>query len=137
MSDDWETPKWLLEIAFPDGRFFDPCPIGGRGGLKLDWPTDVPVFINPPYSNPKPWVERAFHHPGAVALFLPCDPTAAWWGYSSGFRVSLIDVHLRYFIHEDGKQSRLVDGGEERKKEVKFYKHYGTATFANSWWRKV
>ena len=99
-SDDWGTPGWLLELIFPDNQYFDPCPWKGRGktdGLKLDWPTDTPVFVNPPYSNPYPWVEKAAYHPGTVVLLLPVDPAAEWWANFSGrFKVTLITQRLKF-----------------------------------------
>jgi DNA N-6-adenine-methyltransferase (Dam) len=99
-SDDWGTPGWLLELMFPDGKFFDPCPLKGKGkvdGLKSKWPTAIPVFINPPYSRPYPWVEKAANHPGAVALLLPVDPAAEWWAQFSGrFKVTLITQRLKF-----------------------------------------
>src|SRR2546421_2738438 len=55
-----------LELIFPDGDFFDPCPIGANDGLHCHWPDDQVVFINPPFSNPLPWVRRASSHPGPV-----------------------------------------------------------------------
>ena len=82
MSDGYETPKWLLDIAFPNG-YFDPCPIRGRtkgpDGLKIEWPVDKPVFINPPYSGVTKWIERAVGHRGPVAMLLMVDPGAPWW----------------------------------------------------------
>ena len=40
--------------------WFDPCPLNPNwtvDGLKLDWKDKT--FVNPPYSKPKPWVEKA------------------------------------------------------------------------------
>lgn len=95
-SDDWATPKWLLELLFPDGEYFDPCPIGGSRGLETDWPTDPTVYINPPFSNPLPWVRRAAAHTGPVVLLLPLDPTTKWWTYADGFKVTLIGSRLHF-----------------------------------------
>lgn len=101
-SDDYATPLWLLELMFPDGRFFDPCPLGGfpdgRDGLTMEWPEDVPFFINPPFSGPLPWVKRGAEHKGAAggALLLQVDPTTAWWTFSPGFKVTLIGSRLHF-----------------------------------------
>lgn len=94
--DHWATPKWLLELIFPDGVFFDPCPIAGSGGLEIEWPTDRPVFINPPYSNPVPWIKKAVAHPSQVVLLLRADPSTSWWAYSESFRVTFIGQRLRF-----------------------------------------
>jgi hypothetical protein len=98
--DDYATPKWLMAILFPDARYFDPCPLGGKAsgvnGLTIDWPTDRPVYINPPFSNPLPWCRRAASHPGPVVMLLPTDPTTRWWTYSDGFEVILIGSRLHF-----------------------------------------
>lgn len=95
-SDDWATPKWLLALMFPEGYYYDPCPLGGSGGLEAEWPTVATVYINPPFSNPLPWVRRAAEHPGPVVLLLPVDPTTRWWTYSEGFEVTLIGSRLHF-----------------------------------------
>ena len=99
-TDDYATPRWLMALLFPDGRYFDPCPLGGleRGpdGLTSDWPTDRPVYINPPFSNPLPWCRRAAQHPGPVTMLVPVDPTTRWWTYADGFEVILIGSRLHF-----------------------------------------
>jgi hypothetical protein len=94
--DGWATPKWLLEVMFPRGGYFDPCPLDGSHGLEIDWPQDRVVFINPPFSDPLPWVRRAVEHRGEVVLLLPIDPTTKWWVYSEHFKVTLIGSRLHF-----------------------------------------
>lgn len=71
-SDEWYTPRWLLDWVPPVG--FDPCwapesnvrpAVGwdvrsGHNGLLEPWPEDVPgiVFVNPPYSDCASWVAK-------------------------------------------------------------------------------
>jgi len=99
-TDNWATPKWLLRLLFQDGDYFDPCPLGGKergpDGLESWWPNGRPVFINPPFSNPLPWVRRAAAHDGPVTLLLPVDPTTKWWTYADGFEVILIGSRLHF-----------------------------------------
>ena len=95
-TDDYATPRWILELLFPWGNFFDPCPVGGAGGLEADWPINRPVFINPPFSDPLPWVRRAAEHRGEVVLLLMVDPTTRWWTYSEQFKVTLINARLHF-----------------------------------------
>ena len=96
VSDDWATPKWLLELLFPDGKFYDPCPLGpGSAGLE-SWPRDKHIFVNPPFSDPLPWVRKAAEHDGPVTLLLPVDATTKWWTYSDGFRVTIIGSRLHF-----------------------------------------
>lgn len=96
-TDHYSTPAWLLELLFPDGRCHDPCPLGGLAGSLTDaWPTDIPVFINPPYSNPRPWLEKAAGHKGEVVALVKADPSSSWWDLSEGFKVTFIGQRLRF-----------------------------------------
>lgn len=59
-SDDWKTPKAVYDALDAEFHFTDdPCPIGGNGGLEREW--GVSVFLNPPYSNPTPWIRKAYN----------------------------------------------------------------------------
>jgi len=92
-SDNFRTDKWILQIF--DG-WFDPCPYDPDvelDGLALEWP-NLPVFINPPYSNPLPWVVKAIHHSNTVALLLKHDSSTRWFK----------------LLHEAGAHFLLVNG---------------------------
>lgn len=57
VSDSYATPKWLLDL-FKD--WFDPCPLNYSpvaDGLLIDW--GYRTYVNPPYSEPLKWVEKA------------------------------------------------------------------------------
>lgn len=56
-GDSYATPNWLMGV-FED--FFDPCPFNPNfkeDGLKMDWKRKT--YVNPPYSNPLPWIKKA------------------------------------------------------------------------------
>lgn len=81
-SDEWTTPEATYdaldaEFAFAD----DPCPIGGtENGLLREWRS--PCFVNPPYSNIRPWMEKARLEAGAgkvVVLLVPSRTCTKWW----------------------------------------------------------
>lgn len=99
-NDNWRTPGWLLELLFPDDVYFDPCPINPDGLRGADgmgpWPSDRPVFLNPPYSDPSPWLKRAAAHQGPIVCLVRVDPSASWWSYSEGFKIILIGQRLRF-----------------------------------------
>ena len=107
ISDQWQTPQWLFdEISKEHGPFdIDLCAIPENSKCHLfyrdylnnilaeyyyefdDWmfpvkpPKDVICFMNPPYSNPKPFIEKAWEdskHCKIVAL-VKCDPSTKWW----------------------------------------------------------
>lgn len=59
------------------------------------------IFMNPPYSAPKPWVERLLeeHAVGEVEeaiCLLPVDPSTAWWQALCDHPVCLISRRLQF-----------------------------------------
>jgi hypothetical protein len=82
-NDDRATPGWIKDGLF--AGWFDPCPLGASGsgfdGLKAEWSADR-VFVNPPYSNPLPWVEKAIEaaeNGKTVVLLLKHDSSTRWF----------------------------------------------------------
>jgi phage N-6-adenine-methyltransferase len=78
-SDDYYTPKWLFDalgIEFdidvaspPEGPWHTPCErfyTQADDGLSQPW--HGTVWMNPPYSNPKPWVAKWLEHENGCAL---------------------------------------------------------------------
>ena len=57
-SDDWKTPS-ILYNAFMDSGFIDPCPYQSEiDGLNIDY-ENKKLFINPPFSKMKEWIDYA------------------------------------------------------------------------------
>ena len=77
-KDDWETPEWLM-VHFK--KHFDPCPAQASfDGLKIDW--ENPSYVNPPYSKPAEWVEKAIEQARKgvnVVMLLRVDPSTKWY----------------------------------------------------------
>jgi DNA N-6-adenine-methyltransferase Dam len=101
VSDDWMTPAWLLDLIFDGKDYFDACPLNPEGLREVDglgrWPTDRPVFLNPPYSDPTPWLRKAASHEGGIVVLVKCDPSARWWqAYAPAFRVTMLGVRLKF-----------------------------------------
>ena len=85
-SDEHYTPKILFEILNVKFDLDVASPSGGSGiapkwfdknmdGLSQEWFGNV--WMNPPYSNPTPWVEKFIKHGGGIAL-LPVT-RGRWW----------------------------------------------------------
>ena len=82
-SDDWATPAELYGSLDAEFHFNDdPCPLGGvalEDGLSRPWGKSV--FMNPPYSKPGPWVERAYgmSQQGSTVVGLLRGDTSTRW----------------------------------------------------------
>lgn len=84
MNKDWNvndvspSPRWLLDI-FHD--YFDPCPIDPtQDGLSISWKKYN--YVNPPYSNKRPWIQKAIEEMNkgnVTVMLLPHDSSAAWY----------------------------------------------------------
>ena len=88
-SDDYYTPPHIFELldlvfdldvaAPPNGAPCVPCKnylTQADDGLTSEWFGSV--WMNPPYSNPTPWVDRFIEHGQGVAL-LPTS-NGRWFG---------------------------------------------------------
>jgi len=82
-NDEYATPSWIKEGLF--AGWFDPCPLTQglveRDGLNSDWLGDK-IFLNPPYSKPMPWVEKAINEARkgkTVVLLMKHDSSTLWW----------------------------------------------------------
>ena len=59
-----ETPDWLKnQIIDEFGEYFDPCPVNPQfNGLEIVWPTNKPIYVNPPYKRGhiSKWVKKCY-----------------------------------------------------------------------------
>ncbi len=93
LSDCWETPEWLFNELDQEFNFdIDLC--ANESNRKCEYwckdylTTDLSpflqvssAFMNPPYSKPKPFIEKAWEdskHRKIVCL-VKCDPSTEWW----------------------------------------------------------
>jgi phage N-6-adenine-methyltransferase len=95
MSDSWQTPQWLFDELNEEFNFDldlcctqenTKCPpfcIGDYLTFDVKQFKDLNAcFMNPPYSNPQPFIEKAWEdskHCKIVCL-VKCDPSTKWWG---------------------------------------------------------
>ena len=119
MSDNYRTDQWILHL-FPN--FYDPCPYLGIkngvdiDGLKTSWNyADYDgVFVNPPYSNPKPWVQKAILEQHLAIKAANCDVTEEWFE-GSGLNIVMLlkhDTSTEWYrlLHMAGAKFLLVNG---------------------------
>lgn len=103
--DKYKTDQWLWNLCVDDSTW-DPCPIDWNPdkhgcSLAMDW-TANRIFINPPYSNPLPWVEKAIEtHQSCgtfVALLLKHDTSTKWYKllHEAGAHILMVSGRLKY-----------------------------------------
>tara|TARA_Y100000401_G_C8306673_1_gene217367 strand:- start:696 stop:1082 length:387 start_codon:yes stop_codon:yes gene_type:complete len=102
-SDDYKSDKWILELF---KGWFDPCPYKWietqktENGLTVKWPHRT--FVNPPYSNPLPWVEYGVEQHKKrgimIAYLLKHDSSTKWFKllHEAGARFLLVSGRLKY-----------------------------------------
>ena len=105
MTDSWATPGWILDL-FPG--WLDPCPLDCPDYLLDDlegtWDTfGFPgIFINPPYSNVTPWIEKAIRTrqitPVPIVMLLNHDCSTRWFArlHEQGARILMFSGRLRF-----------------------------------------
>lgn len=124
--DDWSTPDPLIEIiAKLTGATFDlACEEHNRrfpngfihprqDALLLDWPTDQVGFLNPPFSQAKPFFEKAaserWRGAKLMALYKSNNlETATWqeWILPNADWILLLNKRTRFIPppHFDGEE---------------------------------
>ena len=77
-KDSYATPQWLLDVF---ENWFDPCTLYSKfDGLAMEW--ENKTYVNPPYSNPLPWVEKAIQESQkgkTIVMLLRVDTSTKWF----------------------------------------------------------
>lgn len=92
LSDEWQTPQWLFDelnaefdftIDLCASRENRKCPLHLEDYLNTDVIAlrNQSSFMNPPYSNPKPFIEKAWADSWycRIVCLVKCDPSTRWW----------------------------------------------------------
>lgn len=100
-NDDYPTDEWLM-CLFKD--WHDPCTLSqgelrSFDGLGSSWPDRT--FVNPPYSDPLPWVRQAISQARrgkTVALLLKADTSTKAFAelQNAGAHFLWINGRLKY-----------------------------------------
>lgn len=96
LSDEWKTPQWLFDQLDEEFNFdVDLCATAENTKCarycKDIFCTDLRMsaghagFMNPPYSNPAPYIKRALdlirgNSHATVVMLLKVDTSTKWWG---------------------------------------------------------
>ena len=109
-KDTTLTPLWLIEAlgnfdldpcAYPNHKTANNLNVWPSDGLSIDW--HGRVWCNPPYSKPKPWLERMANHNNGVALVLASTDTE-WFHEASKSCSSILFMKGRpFFIRESDR----------------------------------
>ena len=104
--DDFQTDEWLMAL-FED--WYDPCPLCPEeelieNGLQVNWaPRGMQVFVNPPYSNPLPWVKAAIEEKTltpemTIVMLLKHDSSTEWYRllHESGANFLMVNGRLKH-----------------------------------------
>ena len=71
-SDEWATPDWMFDLLDKEFKFsLDACATDKNSkcvryfdmesdGLNNSWGNFRSVFVNPPYSDIKKWIEKCY-----------------------------------------------------------------------------
>lgn len=113
-GDEWRTPDWLFDklneeygpfdidlcATRENARCSEFCPnylldiIGNVGsnciGLLAKDITNKICFMNPPYSNPKPFIEKAWADSQycKIVCLIKCDPSTSMWNTFYNFETN-------------------------------------------------
>jgi len=116
-SDDYWTPPWVFERLALNFDLDVAAPPGGipwvptkkfytqeDDGLASQW--FGRIWMNPPYSNPTPWVDRFIAHGNGVAL-LPTS-NGAWFGRLWAAEVGFVTLEYLRFYNENGEMGGAI-----------------------------
>ena len=103
-NDNYETDEFIMQI-FED--WFDPCPLDSNpevDGLKIDW--EDKTYVNPPYSKPLPWIEKAIEENKKgkrIAMLLKVDTSTKGFKllHNHGARFLWINGRLKFRTGKD------------------------------------
>lgn len=107
LSDNYKSDEWILSLF---ESWFDPCPLNENpkfDGLEIEWKDQT--FVNPPYSTPLKWVEKAIEERSKgkrVVMLLRVDTSTKYFLkiVEAGARIMFINGRLK---HQTGKAANF------------------------------
>ena len=114
-NDDFYTPKWLFESL--NVRFdLDVCaPTGGVEWLPADKHFDIEIdglkqnwhgfiWCNPPYSNPKPFIEKFILHANGIMLVQVSKSDAFIKLWNAADAIMLLPRDIKFEHKDNGRK---------------------------------
>ncbi len=107
-NDSYPTDDWI-KVMFRG--WYDPCTLSDGELREFDGLGDwkEKTFVNPPYSSPLPWIEKAVEEArkgNTVALLLKADTSTRWFAtlQNAGAKFLWVNGRLR---HGTGKPANF------------------------------
>lgn len=124
-KDCWQTPVWLFDALTLEFDFWLDAAANEQNALcayfltleqdalKNDWVSYGAIWCNPPYSNLKPWIEKAAEQcvkqNKAIVMLLPADQSTSWYSLAlkSVDEVRIItDGRINFINPKTGKEKK-------------------------------
>ena len=96
MNDNYLTDDWILKMF---SEWFDPCPLNENptiDGLKIEWKDKT--YVNPPYSDPMPWIEKAIEESNkgkTIVMLVKVDTSTKWFLKIVEAKAHILFIHGR------------------------------------------
>lgn len=120
VRDLWSTPREVVAYlagrygkydldaaASEDNKVCDKFYSKETNCLKRWWGKGKHVWLNPPYSNPDPFVKKAIEqmeHDNQIDILLPADNSTAWFVEAQQNAAEIIWITGEQWIGEDGRE---------------------------------
>lgn len=122
-KNSWATPDYIFNAMAKEFDFILDAAAGDDNhkcalyitremdALKMNWRTytgkkrsnNEAVWINPPYDNIKPWIEKAIQESicnhFTIVMFIPATPDVGWWDSDAINEVRFVTKGRVSFLH--------------------------------------
>lgn len=122
VRDLWETPDEVVNYLVERYGKYDLDAAATEGNKKCDkfysketnclkrwWGSNKHVWLNPPYSNPDPFVKKAIEqmeHGNQIDILLPADNSTAWFSDAVKHAAEVIWITGEVWMEEGREYSR-------------------------------
>ena len=121
-NDDYYTPKWIFEKLKLDFDLDVAAPVGGvswipakhhyhemQNALEKDW--FGTVWMNPPFSKQKPWIQKFIQHKNGIALLPWSKSISLNLIWDAADAIVMLPSNLKFEHKTDGTKGIFVSVG--------------------------